>query len=794
MTTQLLRFGLVGVAGYAVDAGVLYAALGLGLGTSSGRLVSFLSAVMATWLLNRRFTFQPFLDARAGDLLIQEWLKYLAAMSVGGVLNLCTYALIMASWVYHPALPALAVAAGSLVGMLANFAGAKWWVYRERLQASHSILNMKLRSLVQPALCALALLGLFLLLRNLLLFASTTPVSFDGAMNLNTAASLAAGNGYGFFYDTYFPFPAQTDGPFIFPAAILISIFGVSPLVTQSINLAYIGFLIPLLTTLLRRLGMPLWAALAGTLIVISVPGITEFGMNGYGEIPSLVWYLSGLLTFGTLLNSTHSRHNALLAGSFLAAAYLTKVVSLVLVAPLFGTVFVFMFQQHISRKTFTQLCLGFLFPVISWEFYRAVEIGSISGYLTWWKLQLGQILHQSGASHSLAGFVHKATEHFSILSEITGLSTFLLAAFLVLPYFLFILVEDRRSIAEKFYYSCLLWSGLAYFSWWLLLTPTSMAWLRRIMDGVVIHQLLLCALGFSIISSMLTGTRSIGLKWWTAFVFSLGAVFPVLTLSKNGQKFTEPIKTPAYVASFFQLVSLVRELPADAVIFGTGWWQSPALALYSGRRLHNFQHWTPDEINGLKRKYFAFDHFTVGIAKSDVVNALALTDTQEMFKSDGGALYLIDKARLYAPIEITRSNLAKLKSKMDFSEEDYEFKSGFYPAEDHKWAWMRTDGLVVLDRTSESRIVISFLVPDQLLKEKKVELNVEVPGCAKGTFPLSKPGENTVKLTLNCPASEERMPLYSYFHVNQHMPFANQIDSENRLLSVLVRSVKLAD
>lgn len=134
MTNQFLRFGLVGVAGYVVDSGVLYAALGLGLGTGSGRLVSFLCAVLATWLLNRRFTFAPSPDAPGGQSLLQESLKYLAAMSVGGVLNLCTYALIMASLAYHPALPALAVAAGSLVGMLANFAGAKWWVYRGNLQ------------------------------------------------------------------------------------------------------------------------------------------------------------------------------------------------------------------------------------------------------------------------------------------------------------------------------------------------------------------------------------------------------------------------------------------------------------------------------------------------------------------------------------------------------------------------------------------------------------------------------------------------------------------------------------
>jgi putative flippase GtrA len=132
MTPQFLRFGLVGVAGYLVDSGVLYAALGLGVGTTVGRVVSFLSAVLATWLLNRKFTFERPAHGHGVSALLREWIKYLAAMSVGGLLNLATFAAIMATNTYHWSLPALGVAAGSLVGMLANFAGAKWWVYRQR--------------------------------------------------------------------------------------------------------------------------------------------------------------------------------------------------------------------------------------------------------------------------------------------------------------------------------------------------------------------------------------------------------------------------------------------------------------------------------------------------------------------------------------------------------------------------------------------------------------------------------------------------------------------------------------
>ena len=54
---QFLRFGLVGTAGFVVDAAALTAAMALGLGPYGGRVVSYLAAVTFTWAMNRRFTF-----------------------------------------------------------------------------------------------------------------------------------------------------------------------------------------------------------------------------------------------------------------------------------------------------------------------------------------------------------------------------------------------------------------------------------------------------------------------------------------------------------------------------------------------------------------------------------------------------------------------------------------------------------------------------------------------------------------------------------------------------------------
>jgi hypothetical protein len=654
---------------------------------------------------------------------------------------------------------------------------------------------MNLGTLVRLGLCAPPLLALLLLLLTLYRYAAVVPVSFDGALNLNTAASLVAGTGYGLFYDAFFPFPAQTDGPFILPAALLIWVFGVSPLVTQAVNLAYVAALILLLVALLVRLGLPLWAALAGTLATVSVPGFAEYGMNGYGEVPAFTWYIAGILVLGTVFRSAPPRAVALLAGVFLALSYLTKVVALVLVVPVFAVAVWFAWRKQFGWAAVWNLCLGFVVPVLSWEAYRLLSIGSVGGYAGWWKLQLGQVFHQSGASHGFGGLVTKAVEHCLILRSLTGLDAFVLLALLVLPVLLFLAARTRLSPDARFLLLCLLLSGALYFAWWILLTPTSMTWLRRIVNGLMLHQLLIVALAFAVVRPAFQRGVEAGLGRVGALVVLFIAALPVLGLARHGVVFGRPLQPPGYGERFIELAAAVRALPEDALIFGTGWWQAPGLALYSGRKIHNFQRWTPEAINRHQgSKYFVFDSYALQIGKAEVDNALALTDAEQVYKSDAGELHRIVRARPYAPLDVAPADVPRLKTRMDFSEGDYHFKRGFYPIENGKQAWMRTHALVVLGRKAERRLIVELLVPSRLVRDGPVNLRVEVPGCADQIFSLSKEWDNLVEVELKCPPSDERSPLSVRLHVDRHMPFVNQLDADNRLLGVLVRAVVLAD
>ncbi|HBK56250.1 MAG TPA: GtrA family protein [Xanthomonadales bacterium] len=123
---QLPRFLVAGTIGFAVDAGVLYAALALGADYYSGRLVSFCLAVATTWLINRRWTFE---HHRVRPSLA-EFSRYFGAMLLGGAVNYASYALIVATLPRTPWLPLVAVAAGSIAGLGVNFTSARLWVFR----------------------------------------------------------------------------------------------------------------------------------------------------------------------------------------------------------------------------------------------------------------------------------------------------------------------------------------------------------------------------------------------------------------------------------------------------------------------------------------------------------------------------------------------------------------------------------------------------------------------------------------------------------------------------------------
>jgi putative flippase GtrA len=129
---QFLRFCIVGALGFVTDFAVLYTAVEwLGLGTLSGRILSFLIAATVTWKVNRHFTF-----VKEGRGTVREWLSYLMFTGIGGCINVAVYQGWLAMTDHRTLNLFLAVAAGSAVALFFNFLISKTAVFGAAQQAS----------------------------------------------------------------------------------------------------------------------------------------------------------------------------------------------------------------------------------------------------------------------------------------------------------------------------------------------------------------------------------------------------------------------------------------------------------------------------------------------------------------------------------------------------------------------------------------------------------------------------------------------------------------------------------
>ncbi|HET6806664.1 MAG TPA: GtrA family protein [Frateuria sp.] len=126
-------FAIGGALGLLVDAGTVQALVGWGgWNPYLARVLSFLLAATVTWTWNRRHTFA---HRDSGRSPLAEWLHWMALMGLGACVNYAVYASLLLSFARLGRWPALAVAAGSAVAALVNFATARGVLFRRSKQA-----------------------------------------------------------------------------------------------------------------------------------------------------------------------------------------------------------------------------------------------------------------------------------------------------------------------------------------------------------------------------------------------------------------------------------------------------------------------------------------------------------------------------------------------------------------------------------------------------------------------------------------------------------------------------------
>lgn len=122
---QFLRFGTVGATGFVVDTAVVYALKGL-LGLYAAGLASYFVAATWTWALNRWWTFA----GQGSGPMWRQWLHFLLVNMSGLVLNRGAYFMLITFSATCRDYPVIAVAAGAVAGLFANFYAVTRLVFR----------------------------------------------------------------------------------------------------------------------------------------------------------------------------------------------------------------------------------------------------------------------------------------------------------------------------------------------------------------------------------------------------------------------------------------------------------------------------------------------------------------------------------------------------------------------------------------------------------------------------------------------------------------------------------------
>ncbi len=118
-------FLLAGGAGFAIDAGLTAALVGLGVAPLLARLPAIFAALFVTWRLNRALAFAP-----AADGPLAEFGRYLMVSAGGAGLNMLVYMLIVAAAPANGApVAGVAVVCGSAAAMLFNFLGYRSFAF-----------------------------------------------------------------------------------------------------------------------------------------------------------------------------------------------------------------------------------------------------------------------------------------------------------------------------------------------------------------------------------------------------------------------------------------------------------------------------------------------------------------------------------------------------------------------------------------------------------------------------------------------------------------------------------------
>lgn len=134
MVIRLFKFGSIGCLGFIWDSATVYGLRSF-TGLTAATLIAYFVAATLNWLLNRLWTFR---EVESFDHPLRQWARFLVANSLGFLLNRSTVYTLFYFFPLCRDYPVIALAAGSLAGLIANFNLSEKIVFRKTISSAPS--------------------------------------------------------------------------------------------------------------------------------------------------------------------------------------------------------------------------------------------------------------------------------------------------------------------------------------------------------------------------------------------------------------------------------------------------------------------------------------------------------------------------------------------------------------------------------------------------------------------------------------------------------------------------------
>lgn len=631
-----------------------------------------------------------------------------------------------------------------------------------------------------------------------LLFLGTVQVavhsapSFDGAMNLEVASSIAHGEGYRRLYAQrdVFPHEIQTGAPYILPAAAVFKIWGVAIPQAQVVNVAYFALLLATTFLLVRQRGSRTLALFAACTAAI-VPGILEFGFGGYGEIPAIALVFAATATF----YSERGRHplaTAFMAGILLALAVITKTVMLIGAGALCLCIILELAfpadgrrMPHIKRMG--SFVAGGMLAMIAMESWRAVALGGADAWANWWAVETSGIFKQAGVRTGLAdtttGLLAKLGLHLQYLSQNYQLAVWATALWLVLLCFAGVAMLLRSPGREgKWSTLTILITAIVYMAWWLLVTPTAKAWHRRIIDGMVCADVGMIMFIATWLGDLRNRTWGSVTKISMTFITCMVLALPLTWLVKGSRALIHARSNPDNNHALLRVAEEVRALPKNAYIFGVGWYSAPVISLLAQRPIQDFNDIPVSRMETGRPVYFVQ-------APSDSSDYLERVRSSYQLSGAPWGSYALLKATSLTPSPLVPQH--DIVRRHINAADNYSYMRGFNESEGSNGRWLSDDNLILLtpEAGDHFELIVYTLPQTSYMRNSAPKITVSFNGC---TAPAqdSKPGDVS-KLNFPIPDSCGLAPGQP---VNIRIEVDNLVDAattrDQRALAVLGREL----